>query len=92
METYLGDVRSAGLLCSNGEDVMVTDETGQGMRHVGGRKYIDTPGARQHLKCVANLDVNGISKDLFVQFVGDGCMVDKARDKPDLVWQTYIIA
>ena len=28
--------------------------------------------------------------DLFVQFVGDhiGCLLDKARDRPDLVWST----
>ena len=32
-------------------------------------------------RIVANLDVSGISKDLFVQFVGDGCPLDKARDK-----------
>ena len=25
-------------------------------------------------------------KDLFVQFVGDGCLLDNARDKSDLVW------
>ena len=30
----------------------------------------------------------GISKDLFVQFVGDRYLVDKARDKSDLVWST----
>ena len=41
------------------------------------------------MRCtVANLDGNDISKDLFVQFMGDGCLVDKARDKPDLVWST----
>ena len=39
-------------------------------------------------RIVANLDVNGSGKDLFVQFVGGGCLVDKARDKPDLVWST----
>ena len=39
-------------------------------------------------RIVANLDVNGVSNDLFVQFVGDGCLVDKARDKSDLVWST----
>ena len=33
-------------------------------------------------RIVANLDANGISKGLFVQFVGDGCLLDKARDKP----------
>ena len=42
-------------------------------------------GERRCLKRVANLD--GISKDLFVQFVDDGCLVIKqARDKLDLVW------
>ena len=35
---------------------------------------------------VDNLDASGISKDLFVRFVGDGCLLDKAKDKPDLVW------
>ena len=30
-----------------------------------------------------------MSKDFFVQFVGDGCLVDKARDGPDLVWSTF---
>ena len=35
-------------------------------------------------RIVANLDASG----LFVQFVGDGCLLDKARDKPDLVWST----
>ena len=41
-------------------------------------------------RIVINLDANGISKDLFVQFVGDheGCLLDKASDKPDLVWST----
>ena len=29
------------------------------------------------------MHVNGISKDLFVQFLGDGCLVDEARDKAD---------
>ena len=36
-------------------------------------------------RIVANLDANDISKDLFVEFVGDG---HEARDKPDLVWST----
>ena len=31
---------------------------------------------------------SGISKDFFVQFVGDVCLLDKARGKPDLVWST----
>ena len=26
---------------------------------------------------VADLDASGISSDLFVQFVGDGCLLDK---------------
>ena len=39
-------------------------------------------------RIVVNLDARGICKDLFVQFVGDGCLLDKARDKPDLVWST----
>ena len=39
-------------------------------------------------RIVANLDASGISKDLFVQFVGDGCLLEKAKDKPDLVWST----
>ena len=28
-------------------------------------------------RLVANLDASGISNDLFVQFVGDGCLLDK---------------
>ena len=47
-------------------------------------------GERQCLKHVSNLDVDGISKYLFVQFVGGGCLVDKARDKPDLVCSTLL--
>ena len=39
-------------------------------------------------RIVAN-DVKEISKYLFVQFVGDGCLVDKARNKPDSVWSTF---
>ena len=41
---------------------------------------------------VVNLDASGISKDVFVQFVGDhdGCLFGKARDKPDLVWSNNI--
>ena len=39
-------------------------------------------------RIVANLDASGISKDLFVQFVSDGCLLDKAKDNPDLVWST----
>ena len=45
-------------------------------------------GDRRRLKLVDNLDVNGISKDLFVQFVGNRCLVDKARDNIDLVSST----
>ena len=66
--------------------------TVQSMTCVGERKCTDmAAGERRRLKCVANLDVNDISKDLFVQFVGDGCLVEKARDKPDLVSQLYIV-
>ena len=36
-------------------------------------------------RIVANLDASGIHIDLFVQFVGDGCLLDNARDKPDLI-------
>ena len=43
-------------------------------------------------RIVVNLDASGISKDMFVQFMGAldgiGCLLDKARDKPDLVWST----
>ena len=39
-------------------------------------------------RIVANLDASGIGKDLLVQFVGEGCLLDKARDKSDLVWST----
>ena len=28
-------------------------------------------------RIVANLDVSGMSKDLFAQFVDDGCLLDK---------------
>ena len=41
-------------------------------------------GERQRLKRVASLDVDGISKNLFVQFVGDWCLIDKARDTVNL--------
>ena len=59
------------------------------MRHVGGRKCIDMAGReRWYLKHIANLDANGVSRDLFVQFVGDGCLVDKARGRPVLVLLT----
>ena len=66
--------------------------TGQSMRCVGERKCVDMAGREgQHLKRVPNLDVNGISKDLFVQFVGDGCLVIK--QEISLTWsgQLYII-
>ena len=36
-------------------------------------------------RIVDNSDVSGISEDLFV---GNGCLLDKARDKPELVWST----
>ena len=32
--------------------------------------------------------VVSVYKDLFAQFVGDGCLLHKAGDKPDLVWST----
>ena len=54
------------------------------MRHVGERKYYSW----RREAVPANLDVNGIKKDLFVQFVGYGCPVDKARDRPGLVFST----
>ena len=39
-------------------------------------------------------DASGISKDLFVSlWVMGACLINKARDKPDLVWSTlHIIA
>ena len=36
-------------------------------------------------RIVANLDASGISKYLFVQFVDDGCLLDKTGDMLDLV-------
>ena len=39
--------------------------------------------SRRPLRIVANLDASDISKDLFFQFVGDGCQLHKARDKSD---------
>ena len=41
-------------------------------------------------RIAVNLNASGISKDLFVLFVGDheGCLLDKARGKPDLAWST----
>ena len=35
---------------------------------------------------LATFHVNAVSKDLFVQIVGDGCSADKTGDKGDLVW------
>ena len=34
----------------------------------------------QRIIIVANVDASGVSKDLFVQFVDDRCLLDKARD------------
>ena len=52
-------------------------------------KLLDMKGSRIAMqRIVANLDASGISKDLFVQFVSDGCLLDKAKDNPDLVWST----
>ena len=43
------------------------------------------------MQSIANLDASGMSKDLFVQFVDDGCLLDK---EISLTWsgQLYIIA
>ena len=54
--------------------------TGKATRHEGSRTAMQS--------IVANLGASGISKDLFVQFLGDGCLLDKVRNKPDLVWST----
>ena len=47
-------------------------------------KYLPRSGSSEGF--LAIFHVNAVSKDLFVQVVGDGCSADKTGDKGDLVW------